>query len=85
MMEFAVLLVFALSLLLCLVLDLSLLAALVFGFFLFCGYGLYRGHTLAAVGRMALSGIKTVKNILFLFVLIGMITAFAGLLIINLL
>ncbi|MBQ3548455.1 MAG: sodium:proton antiporter [Oscillospiraceae bacterium] len=76
MMEFAVLLVFALSLLLCLVLDISLLAALVFGFFLFCGYGLYRGHTLAAVGRMALSGIKTVKNILFLFVLIGMITAF---------
>ena len=76
MMEFAVLLVFALSLLLCLVLDISLLAARVFGFFLFCGYGLYRGHTLAAVGRMALSGIKTVKNILFLFVLIGMITAF---------
>ena len=76
MIEFAVIAVFALSLLGCLLLDISLLVALVFGFFLFCGYGLYKGHTLAQLGRMAFSGIKTVKNILFLFILIGMITAF---------
>ena len=75
MIEFVTIAIFALSLLGCILLDIPVLAALVFGFFLFCGYGLYKGHTLAAVGRMALDGIKTVKSILFIFLLIGIITA----------
>ncbi len=75
MVEFIVIAIFALSLLGCILLDISVLAALVFGFFLFCGYGLYKGHGLAAVGRMALGGIKTVKSMLFIFLLIGIITA----------
>ena len=76
MIEFVTIAIFSLSLLGCILFSIPVLAALVFGFFLFCGYGLYKGHGLAAVGRMALNGIKTVKNILFIFLLIGMITAF---------
>lgn len=75
MIEFVTIAIFALSLLGCILLGIPVLAALVFGFFLFCGYGLYNGHSLAAVGRMALGGIKTVKSILFIFLLIGIITA----------
>ena len=75
MIEFVTIAIFALSLLGCILLGIPVLAALVFGFFLFCGYGLYKGHSLAAVGRMALGGIKTVKSILFIFLLIGIITA----------
>ena len=75
MLEVCVLSLFALSLVLCISFDISILAALVFGFFLFFGYGLYRRHTAAAMAAMAFSGVKTVKNILITFVLIGIITA----------
>lgn len=75
MIELSVLSVFTLALLGCLIWDISILAALFFGFFLFFGYGLYRKHSVRAMASMALSGIKTVKNILITFVLIGIITA----------
>lgn len=75
MLEISVLSLFALSLVLCIGYDISILAALVFGFFLFFGYGLYRQHSVKAMAAMAFSGIKTVKNILITFVLIGIITA----------
>ena len=75
MTELTVLAVFAAALILCIVLDLSVLTALVFGFFLFLGYGLYRKHSLREMLSMAFSGIKTVKNILITFLLIGIITA----------
>ena len=75
MTELTVLAVFAAALILCIVLDLSVLTALVFGFFLFLGYGLYRQHSLREMLSMAFSGIKTVKNILITFLLIGIITA----------
>ncbi len=75
MLEFKILGVFSLALLVCVGADLSILYALVFGLFLFFAYGLYQKHSPAAVVCMALSGIKTVRNILVTFVLIGMITA----------
>jgi len=75
MAEILVLSVFAVSLVLCISCDISILAALVFGFFLFFGYGLYRKHSVKAMAQMAFSGIKTVKNILITFILIGIITA----------
>ena len=75
MAELGVLSVFTGSLVLCIFLDISILAALVFGFFLFFGYGLYRKHSIRQMAQMAFSGIKTVKNILITFVLIGIITA----------
>lgn len=75
MTELAVLAAFAAALFLCIGLDFSILYALIFGFFLFFAYGLYRGHAVSEMLRLAFSGIKTVKSILITFVLIGVITA----------
>jgi len=75
MVEISVLSLFAVSLVFCIGYDISILIALIFGFFLFFGYGLYKKHTVRAMAAMAFSGIKTVKNILITFLLIGIITA----------
>ena len=75
MLEIGILSIFALSLVLCISFDISILVALVFGFFLFFGYGLLRKHSVKAMASMAFSGVKTVKNILITFILIGIITA----------
>ena len=76
MTETIVLAVFAAALFLCIGFDVSILIALGFGFCLFFGYGLYHGHNAREMFSMAFSGIKTVKNILITFVLIGVITAY---------
>lgn len=75
MVETIVLAMFAVSLLLCIVFSLPILAALIFGALLFGGYALHRGHSLRGVLSMAWAGIKTAKNVLLIFILIGMITA----------
>lgn len=75
MIEITVLTLFAAALVLCIGYDISILAALVFGFFLFFGYGLYKKHSVKEMAAMAFSGVKTVKNILITFILIGIITA----------
>ena len=75
MVEIGVLSAFAVSLVLCISLDISILAALVLGFFLFFGYGLFKKHSVRAMAAMAFSGVKAVKNILITFLLIGIITA----------
>ena len=74
-MEIIILAIFALSLTLCVIFDVSILIALVFGYLLFFGYGLYRRHSPKVLLKKSLSGILTVKNILLTFILIGMITA----------
>ena len=56
-------------------LGFHVLWALLGGYLLFFSYGLLRGHTPAALLYMSAQGIRTVKNILFLFLLIGMTTA----------
>ncbi len=75
MIEISVISVFAITLVICIGFDISILAALVFGFFLFFGYGLFKKHTVKEMCSLAFSGVKTVKNILITFVLIGIITA----------
>ena len=75
MVEIGVLSLFAGALILCIGYDISILIALVFGFFLFFGYGLYKKHTAKEMAALAVSGIRTVNNILITFVLIGIITA----------
>jgi len=45
------------------------------GLVLFAAYGLYRGYGFKTVLGFALSGIKTVKNILITLLLVGMLTA----------
>ena len=75
MIEISVISAFALTLMICIGFDISILVALVFGFFLFFGYGLYKKHTVKEMCSLAFSGVKTVKNILITFILIGIITA----------
>lgn len=55
-------------------LGFSLVWALLGGYGLFFLYGLLRGHRPGALWRMSLDGVRTVGNILFLFLLIGAIT-----------
>lgn len=58
-----------------LALDFFILWALLGGYLLFFAYGLWKGHKPKELLSMSLQGLKTVKTILFLFLLIGMITA----------
>lgn len=74
MLELILLGCFAAALLACVGLGLSILYAMAVGLVLFGGYGLYRGNPLPAVVKMAASGVKTVKNILLIFIYIGLIT-----------
>lgn len=75
MIEISVVTLFAVALVFCIGYDISILVALVFGFFLFFGYGLSKNHTIREMAVLAFSGVKTVKNILITFILIGIITA----------
>ena len=75
MLEAVVLLSFILALAVCLFTGASILYALAVGYLLFFLYGLRKGHSAGAVFSMSLAGIKTVKNVLMIFGLIGLITA----------
>lgn len=75
MLEIAVILLFVGALFGCVALGQSILIALVFGFFLLFFYGIYKKHSVREMLSLAFSGIKTVRNILINFVLIGIITA----------
>lgn len=75
MLELLVLGTFCFCLLFCVLLDFSILYALVFGLFLFLLYGRKTGCSWKELAVTSLSGIKTVKNILFTFLLIGILTA----------
>ena len=63
------------GLILCLLLDWSILYALLAGLLLFLLYGRRKGFGWKALLGMALAGVKTVKNILITFLLIGVLTA----------
>lgn len=73
-METAVLALFAASLAACLASGLSILWALLLGFILFFTCVLRR-HTARDMFLMAWNGVKTVRSVLFIFLLIGVITA----------
>ena len=49
--------------------------ALIIGYALFFNYGLHQGHELPELLRMSAKGLKTVRPILVLFLIIGMLTA----------
>ena len=74
-MEYIVLGAFSLLLFLCLALNIPILWALVGGLLLFTVYGLLKGFSAREVASFSLDGVKTVKNILITFVLIGVMTA----------
>lgn len=75
MLELIVLGAFSAALLLCAALGISVLYALIFGYILFAGYAFKKHYTAAEIAQMSLQGINTVKNILIVFMLIGMLTA----------
>lgn len=75
MIEMAVIAAFAAVLMSCVALDVSVVYALTAGYLIFFFYGLKKGCSVKSLFKASLSGMKTVKNILFIFLLIGMITA----------
>ena len=74
-MELTAIVLFLLALGVCVVSGASILYALVAGYIIFFGYGLLRHFTPVALLKMSWDGVATVKNILIVFILIGMITA----------
>lgn len=75
MMEIAVMLAFTAVLMICVIWNVSVVYALAVGYFIFCFYGLKKKKNIRELLKMSLSGMKTVKNVLIIFLLIGMITA----------
>ena len=73
--ETAVLVVFAVTLIGCILAGIPILAALALGYLIFFAYTLNRGYTVRDIFGMSWKGIKTAKNILITFLLIGMLTA----------
>lgn len=69
------LLLFLLLLFTCLLTGIPVLWALLGGWTLFMLYGFKQGHSLKALLGFSIKGIGRVRNILFTFVLIGMMTA----------
>lgn len=74
-MELLILAAFSAALIACLATGSSLILALLTGFVLFFSYGLKRGHSFSEMAYMAISGIKTAKNVIITLLLVGMLTA----------
>ncbi len=74
MFELMVILAFIAVLMICVVLDISVVLALVIGYFIFFLYGVKAGFGAKNVFMMSVAGVKTVKNLLFTFMIIGMVT-----------
>ncbi|MBQ7796883.1 MAG: sodium:proton antiporter [Lachnospiraceae bacterium] len=75
MLEILVILAFVAVLMACVVLDISIVYALVVGYFIFFFYGVKRGFGAKNTFMMSVAGVKTVKNLLITFLLIGVVTA----------
>lgn len=74
MLEIFVMLAFIAVLMGCVAMDISVVYALVVGYFIFFLYGAKQGHGPKNVFMMSVSGVKTVKNLLITFLMIGMVT-----------
>lgn len=74
-MEILTLSLFCLALLICVILDASVLYALATGLLIFCAYAKIKRHSFKEIFKMILDGIKTSKNILIVFLIVGMLTA----------
>lgn len=74
-MNTIILLLFVATLVTFVATGLPILAALVAGYFLFAVYCLVKGYSVKSILKMSVQGIKTTKNILITFMLIGILTA----------
>lgn len=75
MLSYIVLAAFLMALFICLFTNHSLIYALLFGLICFVAYGRYQKISFARIGRLLTQGISKSKNILVIFVLIGIMTA----------
>ena len=75
MLEVLVIFAFIAVLMTCVALDISIVYALAIGYFIFFFYGVKRGFGAKNVFFMSVKGVKTVKNLLITFLLIGVVTA----------
>ena len=74
-MEIITLALFCLALLVCVIFDLSVLYALGVGLVVFSAYAKIKKHSFKSIFKMIFDGIRTSKNILINFLLIGLLTA----------
>ena len=74
-MEYLLLGVFGVCLLACVFTGASIVLAMTAGFVLFFGYGLWKGKTWKEMLGFSVQGIRTVRNVLITFLLIGILTA----------
>lgn len=75
MYEIGIIGLFAAALVTTLAIGAPIPIALVIGYALFFNYGLHHGHEVRDLFRMSFEGLKTVRSILVLFLIIGMLTA----------
>lgn len=75
MLELVVMMAFIVVLMSCVFLDISIVYALAVGYIIFFLYGVKRGFGAKRVFLMSVDGVKTVKNLLITFLLIGVVTA----------
>lgn len=73
--DLVVILLFCSALLCCLLLGWPVLYALLFGLVIFILYARVKGLSFREIFTLCIEGIKTVKNVLIIFVLIGILTA----------
>lgn len=74
-MEIFTLLLFGIILLIFVLFNISIIYALLIGLGIFTLYAKLKGYSLKEILKMIITGIKTAKNVLIVFVLIGMMTA----------
>ena len=75
MLESVFLSLFTLTLIGCVAAKLPILYALIVGYLIFSVYARLRQYSVPAILKMSAAGIRTAKNVLMTFVLIGMLTA----------
>lgn len=74
-MEILTLALFCAVLLICVILDASVLYALGAGLIIFSAYALIKKHSFKSILKMIFDGVKTAKNVLIVFLIVGMLTA----------
>ena len=75
MLENLVMLAFVAALMFCVAFGVPTVAALIAGYVIFILYGMKKGYSVPSLLKMSWSGLGTVIRILFIFLLIGILTA----------
>lgn len=74
-MELFSILLFCAALVVCVAFGVSIIAPLVFGLFVFTAYAKLKGYTWKSIGKMIYKGVCGARNILIVFLMIGVLTA----------